>query len=289
MSAIQALGMTLEAKIDKVSIEMTLLRADLNKTSERATQNETHIVELQKATKSLEERVQQLTHQQRQTTARLEDQEGRARRNNSRVVGVPEKMEGQSMDLFLEDLILNHLKPKRLSKFFTIERAHRAPIPQPRPGTSPRTIIARILNYRDQDAILQAARQHGDLLLDNATVRFFPDFTLRVQQERRTFDGVKRTLRELGLQYMMFYPARLKIIANRKSFFFTSPEEVHKWLDENARRPDSPRVRGSWRETGARSPGSSTGPEEKAGKNLNRQRSHSRSRSRSSSTSKGKG
>lgn len=63
------------------------------------------------------------------------------------------------MDLFLEDLILNHLKPKRLSSMFTIERAHRAPIPRPEPVAPPRTIIAKILNYRDRDVIFQAGNR----------------------------------------------------------------------------------------------------------------------------------
>lgn len=285
MNAIHALGTTLESKIDKVSIEMTLLRADLNKTSEKATHNATSITELLTVTKALEERIHQLTHQQRQTAARLEDQEGRARRNNIRVVGVPEKMEGPSTDLFLEDLILNHLKPKRLSKFFTIERAHRAPGPLPRPGAAPRTIIARILNYRDRDAILQAAHIHGDLHIDNTHIRLFPDFTLKVQQERRRFDNVKRMLRDRGVKYMMFFPARLKVILNGKSFFFTSPEEAHTWLEEHGGQPDSPRERGSWRHAEKHSPSSSTGPADRGDQLQDRLRSHSRSRSRSLSAS----
>lgn len=134
MSAIQTLGTTLETKIDKVSIEMNLLRADLNKTSDRAKTNETNIEDLQGRTKRLEQQVQQLVHQHRQVSIKLDDQEGRARRNNIRVVGVPEGREGSSVDLFLEELILNHLQPKRLSKCFTIERGHRAPIPPAQTG-----------------------------------------------------------------------------------------------------------------------------------------------------------
>lgn len=231
MAAIQTLGATLEAKIDTVSIEMNLMRADLRKTSDKVQAAEETIEDLRGKTRSMEDRIQKLTHQHKEMALQLDDQEGRARRNNIRVVGVQEGLEGRSVELFLEDLILNHLKPKRLSKIFSVERAHRAPIPKPKPGAPPRTIIARILNFRDRDAILQAARVRGDLQYENTTIRFYPDFTLKVQRERRSFEGIKRVLRENGLKYMMFFPAKLKVIDGGTSRFFTTPEEAQRWLD----------------------------------------------------------
>lgn len=259
MAAIQTLGTTLETKIDKMSIEMNLVRADLNKTSDKARANEAEIQQLRDSSKKLEQRVNELVHQHRQLALKLEDQEGRARRNNIWVVGVPENMEGPCMDLFLEDLILNHLKPKRVSTVFTIERAHRALVPKPKPGAPPRTIIAKILNYRDRDAILQAARLKGDLHYENATIRFFPDFTLKVQRERRSFDGVKRLLRQQGIKYMMFFPAKLKIVVGGKSHFFATPSEVQDWLERNTTQGPSTGTRQEWRDTRAQSPGSQEG------------------------------
>ncbi|XP_078537723.1 uncharacterized protein LOC144823247 [Lissotriton helveticus] len=252
MAAIQTLGTNLESKMDKISIEMNLPHTDLGKTTERSKANATDIQELKALEKKLESRINDLVHQHRQMALRLEDQEGRARRSNIRVVGVPEETEGHSVELFLENLIINHLKPKRLSKIFTIERAHRAPVPKP--GAPPRTIIAKILNYRDRDAILQVARQWGDLPFEGATIRFFPDFTLQVQQERRLFLGVKAALRDRGIKYMMFFPAKLKIIMGGKSHFFTSPAAVQEWFNSTAHQ--ELQGRGGWRENRALSPGS---------------------------------
>ncbi|KAJ1194755.1 hypothetical protein NDU88_004041 [Pleurodeles waltl] len=70
---------------------------------------ESDIKALQTMSKKLEEQVQYLTKQTGVMAARLEDQEGQARRNNIRVVGVPKETEGPSVDLFLEDLISNTL------------------------------------------------------------------------------------------------------------------------------------------------------------------------------------
>lgn len=212
--------------ITKAALSLNLMRADMRKTSDKVRAAEDHIENLQTKTRSLEDRIQKLTHKHKEMALHLDDQEGRARRNNIRVVGVPEGIEGPSVELFLEDLILNHLKPKRLSKLFSIERAHRAPVPRPKPGASPRTIIACILNFRDRDAILQTARVRGDLGYENATIRFFPDFTLKVQRERRSFEGIKRVLRDKGIKYMMFFPAKLKVIDGATSRFFTTPAEA---------------------------------------------------------------
>lgn len=126
MKAIREFRGTMEPKIDSVTEEVNLLRADFKKMSNKVSAAETEIGSLQSKTKRLEEQVAALTKRQVDIYARLEDQEGRARRNSLRIVGVPEGMEGPSVDLFVEDLVLNHLKPKRLSKVFSVERAHRA-------------------------------------------------------------------------------------------------------------------------------------------------------------------
>ncbi|KAJ1186679.1 hypothetical protein NDU88_003460 [Pleurodeles waltl] len=126
MAAIQDLWGSiapLEPKLDTVQIDVNLLRVDMGKISAKVAAAETHIDGLQATTKQVEEQFRSLTKKSEIMEARLEDQEGRSRRNNVRVVGVLEGME--STDLFKEDLVLNKLKPKRLSNFFSFETAHR--------------------------------------------------------------------------------------------------------------------------------------------------------------------
>ncbi|KAJ1080493.1 hypothetical protein NDU88_000692 [Pleurodeles waltl] len=101
--------------------------------SDKVSRAEPDIKALQAASKKLEEQVQYLTKQSGVMAARLEGQEGRTQRNNNRVVEVPEGAEGPSVDHFLEDLIVNALRPKHQSKFFCVERAHRVLIPQLKP------------------------------------------------------------------------------------------------------------------------------------------------------------
>lgn len=166
-----------------------------------------------------------------QFARRLEDSESRARRNNIRIIGIPEKSEETATDLFVEDLLLNHLAPKGLSKFFTVERAHRVPGGRPKPGAPPSPIIARIFNFRDRDAILQASRVGGPVKFENTTVSFYPDVTQSVQKQRLGFQGVKRRMRDMDLKYAMLFPARLRVEYEDKAFFFDRPDVVSDWLD----------------------------------------------------------
>ncbi|KAJ1147344.1 hypothetical protein NDU88_000225 [Pleurodeles waltl] len=127
-----------------------LPEADLGKISEKVAVAKAHIVGLTATTKHLEEQVRSLTKKSAEMEAKLEDQEERSRRNNMRVVGVPEGMDGPSTDLFMEDLILNNLKPKELPNFFLVENVHKVPGPLSNLGAPPRIIVASILSYRDE-------------------------------------------------------------------------------------------------------------------------------------------
>ncbi|KAJ1194746.1 hypothetical protein NDU88_004032 [Pleurodeles waltl] len=87
---------------------------------------EAHIEGLLLITKWLEDQVRSLTKQRLAMAARLEDQEGRARLNICIVV-VPEGMEGPSVDLFIMDLVLSKLQPKRLERNCLVLRQHIIP------------------------------------------------------------------------------------------------------------------------------------------------------------------
>ncbi|KAJ1217515.1 hypothetical protein NDU88_005109 [Pleurodeles waltl] len=81
-TAIRDLKNRLEPKMDAITVDVNLLLADFHKMSEKVTFVELHIYLLQSTSKKLEDQVQYLTKHQALMAARLEDQEGRARRNN---------------------------------------------------------------------------------------------------------------------------------------------------------------------------------------------------------------
>ena len=161
----------------------------------------------------------------------LDDYEWRSHRNNVRILGVPEKSEGPSADIFVEELITKGLQPRGLSKFFGVERAHRIPGKPSAIGAPPRTIIVRIFNFRDQDVVLQAARVAPSVKYQNSTITFFPDFTLSVQRQRRSFLTLKKALRTHNIRYSMLFPAKVRVEAEGKTHFFTEPDDGWSWLE----------------------------------------------------------
>ncbi|KAJ1097892.1 hypothetical protein NDU88_003008 [Pleurodeles waltl] len=127
MMAIQIVKDTLEPKVDRVTLEVNRIRADLKKVTEKLTVAESQILGLQSVMKCQEEQVQNLTKQTTVLTARLEEQKGR--------------------------------------------------------------------------------------------------------KQWKCFDDVKCVLREKELKYMMLFPAKLKIIAEGKTWLFSTPEEAWDWLE----------------------------------------------------------
>ncbi|KAJ1152458.1 hypothetical protein NDU88_005233 [Pleurodeles waltl] len=86
--------------------------------------------------------------------------------------------------------------PGLLTPFFALERAHRVPAKPAAPGRPPRTVVAKLLHYRDRDILLQQAREAGPFRVDNGSVTLFPDFTAEVQARRVSYMAVKRAMRD---------------------------------------------------------------------------------------------
>ncbi|KAJ1119434.1 hypothetical protein NDU88_007620 [Pleurodeles waltl] len=68
------------------------------------------------------------------------------------------------------------------SPSFTVECAHRIPSRAPSPGPPARPLIARLLNFRDRDQILQGFRSQGPRQLDNNVIMAYPKYTMEVQR-----------------------------------------------------------------------------------------------------------
>ncbi|KAJ1211147.1 hypothetical protein NDU88_006508 [Pleurodeles waltl] len=137
--------------MEAVAVEVNLLRTDLRKVSHKVKVVEGSNVDLQTEVSTLRKQMAQVTSMVGMLEARLEDSEGRSRRNNRRLLGFPTRAEGSSAEGSVERWITDVLKPEALSRAFVVERAHRALVTPPRPGVPPRVIIARLLNYKNRD------------------------------------------------------------------------------------------------------------------------------------------
>ena len=116
-----------------------------------------------------------------------------------------------------------------------IERAHRTGTTH-REGlrvSTPRPILARLLNFQDKPKILRLAREKGDLSFQGSRVNIYPDFSAGELEKRRQFDPVKKKLHELDIKYSVQYPACLRVkIHEGTSTLYRTPTEVEAFLSK---------------------------------------------------------
>ena len=230
LAAIQDTKNTLEAKIDNVALDVGLLRADHKKLAERVKVIEETNKMAHPEIQTLRQDVTRITNDVENLHKRAEEAEGRARRNNVRFIGFREKTESQAADLFLENWLITNVFANKPPKCFSIERAHRTPGRPPPPEVPARPIIARFLNYRDRDLILQIFRTRGPFMHENNKISAYPDVTTEVQRHRTSFLKIKNQLRSLSIQYALIYPAKLRVVDGDSTRFFTTPEDAWTWL-----------------------------------------------------------
>lgn len=233
LEAIAASKTELVSRIDCLASECNLIRHDLDKIRGRLTTAEDRISEVEDASHTQGSQLNELKDMVRALQRRADDAEDRQRRNNVRVVGLPEGVEGSTPSTFAEQFFKSLLSLGDLPPTYVAERAHRVPTGARPSGAPPRPFLVRFLNYKDRDMLLAEARKHQDLKYENARIMLFPDFSAETQRRRRSFTEVKRRLREMELKYSMLYPSRLRVQFKGSVKFFDTPQEACDWLDTN--------------------------------------------------------
>ena len=91
-------------------------------------------------------------------------------------------------------------------------------------------MIARFLNLRNRDLILQLFRTNGPMKYENHTISAYPDFTAEVQKQRSSYTEVKACLRSAKMKYALLFPAKLRVVDGDTTHFFQKPEAAWQWL-----------------------------------------------------------
>lgn len=158
---------------------------------------------------------------------KCEDLESRSRRNNIRIIGVPE-----GPDSSTTAAVAAMLKEAfDLEKEPLLDRSHRTLQPKPKPGERPRPIVCRFHYHSDCVDILRRARELRQIKVADLTISIFPDFTAKIARARAEFNEVRRQLRGIdGARYGLFHPARLRITYNGVEKDFVSAEKASDYV-----------------------------------------------------------
>lgn len=114
-----------------------------------------------------------------------------------RIVGLPEKVEGRDPTQFIEQWMADVFGKEAFTHLYAVEWAHRVPTRRLPPGSPPRPILARLLNYQDREIILRLAREKRNIQYNGTQISFYPDFSAAVQKSRPWFSEIKKRLQKL--------------------------------------------------------------------------------------------
>lgn len=181
----------------------------LQKKAER-TELEGRISQIEDDIFPLKSEVKEMKEQMCRYASKMDEMENRLRKDNVRLVGLPEGSEGINPIEFLDKWFIDLFGKDIFSAMFSIKRTHRVPFRAPPPGGYPRPLVVKFLNYKDKVTLLRKAREAGTMLFNGTRISLYPDFSLELQWGRAEFTGIKRTLQKLKLSYALLYPARLR-------------------------------------------------------------------------------
>ncbi len=174
--------------------------------------------------------VTDLRNQLERLTEKMTDMEDRCRRNNVRLVGLPEATEGSDAAGFLR-VNLSKWIPSLRGCDIEIDWAHRV-YDGGRGSDRPRTLIFCVLRWHDRSDILKGARQAYPVKCaqSNVTLLFFPDFSPAAAIRRKAFGPVLKKMTALGLQPFLIYPAVIKLRHKGEQMSFDSPQKAEGFI-----------------------------------------------------------
>lgn len=154
------------------------------------------------------------------------DLESRSRRQNLRIIRVPEGAEGASATRFMADFFTEVLGPENFTSPVIIDRAHRSLASKPKSGGRPRPILVRLHYFAEKERILGISKGKGRLFYRDTPVHIFPDLPAEVGKLRAAFNPVKAKLRAAKVEYSLFFPAVLSVNFNGVRHKFNTPESA---------------------------------------------------------------
>lgn len=179
--------------------KLTANSARIQANETRLSEAEARINEAESANMALKEALIKSMERQKTMQEKLTDIEGRSRRNNMRIYGVPEGKEGNSVHNFVEQLLKSELA-LTADKSLQIQRAHRALARKPEQNQPPRSIVVHFLEFNTKEAVLKKA-WGKKIMMEGRRLSFDHAYATEVIQKRKAYTGIKRLLKERGIRF----------------------------------------------------------------------------------------
>uniref|UniRef100_A0A6Q2YUR6 L1 transposable element RRM domain-containing protein n=1 Tax=Esox lucius TaxID=8010 RepID=A0A6Q2YUR6_ESOLU len=185
---------------------------------------------LQEEVSALQSKLVLVTEENVALRANVEDLVSRSKRQNIRVVGLPEDIEGKDARQFMTELF-TEVAGDALPSPPEFDCAHLRP--NPRHGQNPRPIIVRFHCYVEKEAVLKFVKSSKEITFKVHRIKLYEDFCVSVTNRRTAFNNIKGLLYKRGVHFGMIYPARLCVSYNNAEHYFDAPEAAEKFYHQN--------------------------------------------------------
>lgn len=177
-----------------------------------------------------------LTESNAKLTAKVIDLEACSHRNNIRIVGIPESIEGPRPTDFFSKMLAD-VFGEVLDSPPDCGRAHCSLAHRLAPGQRPRPVVIILLRFQVKDAtIWEVQAKRGKLSFQGHPVHVFKDYPPEVVERRKEYSEVMSQLFNLGLKPALHYLAKLSIkLAGGSRQSFSSVVEAESFIATQSR------------------------------------------------------
>lgn len=206
-----ALSFELKESFASLESKLDAIQSVVSDHGERIASLEEHANSNEDRFQALETAYAELTETCAKLKAKNTDLEGRSRRNNIRVVGMPES-EGPRPTAFFSKALAEIFGDEVLQTPPELDRAHRSLAAKPPHGGRPRPVIICFHRHQIKELVIREAhKRRNDLKFQDNPIRIYEDFSPEVQEQRAAYRNIMATLYNQGLRPALLYPARLQI------------------------------------------------------------------------------
>uniref|UniRef100_A0A5F8G3C7 L1 transposable element RRM domain-containing protein n=1 Tax=Monodelphis domestica TaxID=13616 RepID=A0A5F8G3C7_MONDO len=194
----------LQKQFDQTEKENQTLKVRIRQLEDNDLAKEQELIKQSQKTKQLEENIKYLTD-------KVIDLENSGRRENLRIIGLPEKPEiNNNRNIIIQDIIKENC-PEILEQGVNtgIERVHRTRSTLNPQKTTARNVIAKFQiakfqSFQAKEKILQEARKR-QFRYKGMPIRVTQDLAISTLNDRKAWNMIFRKARELGLQPRLNY------------------------------------------------------------------------------------
>ena len=216
----------IQASLQKLTDTVGKHSTVINEMETALTVHSDGITTLEREVAVLKSKLETTTQVNEKLQLAVEDLVSRSKRQNLRVIGVPEGMEGDDARLFMTSLFKKVTGDAQLETL-ELDRAHRSLGPKPPQGSRP--FIVRFHKYSHKERVLMWAKRNRDVTYQGHSIRIFEDFSAALAKKRAAFNKVKSMLFKDGIRFGLLYPARLRVSMNGQTRMFDSADEAERF------------------------------------------------------------